>query len=121
MFTFIRKMFKKNTHNCKNCDECNHCNDLINDLPHINSQKYYEQFDEYPEFIKQYQKLTRSNNIFDSFTEKIKNQHGITNETIDEIITLNTLAQGVIDDHFREFLYQKIIDELIIYCFISRK
>lgn len=108
---------KENKHTCDGCNQCDSTDDLLNDAAHNNPQKYYHVFDEYPEFIKEYNKLTNNSNIFDSFTDKIKN-HTIN---IDEIITLNTLAQGVVDDTFREFLYQKIIDELIIYCFVGRK
>ena len=72
---------------------------------------------EYSSFMEEYLKITGNDNIFKSFTEKVQNKNHITNNTQKEVFALNTLVNGIKDKDLKCWIYQKIIDELIIYCF----
>ncbi|MDY6151890.1 MAG: hypothetical protein SPI06_00630 [Terrisporobacter sp.] len=72
---------------------------------------------EYSSFMEEYLKITGNDNIFKPFTEKVQNKNHITKNTQKEVFALNTLVNGIKDKDLKCWIYQKIIDELIIYCF----
>ena len=76
---------------------------------------------EYPRFMKEFLKITGNDDIFMDFTDKIEHQGHINEDTKKNVLALNTLVQGIDDIRFREYIYHKIIDELILYCFGSQK
>lgn len=71
---------------------------------------------EYLSFLKEYMKVTGTDYIFKDFTEKIENPIPAT-DIKKGVYALNTLVKGVNDEKLKNFIYQIIIDELIIYCF----
>lgn len=86
---------------CSKCNVCKH--DIKNNT-------------EYLSFLKEYMKITGTDYIFKDFTDKIENPIPAT-DIKKGVYALNTLVKGINDENIKNFIYQLIIDELIIYCF----
>lgn len=101
MFEYIKSLFKNK-------------NSIYNKLNN------YHMYSEANNFFKEYNHITHNEDIFKDFTTKLNTNYTINDDSVEQLIALITLAPAVHDNEFREFIYQKIIEELVYYCFVGK-
>lgn len=72
---------------------------------------------EYQEVLEALLKTTGNYEVFKSFEEKLQNRTTTPQQTKQIILTLTSLAPAISNQKFKEEIYQKIIEELVLMVF----